>query len=650
MHLNGWLWGTIPLLLLTYTLYRVLRKGYRLELSPRRLFSYCIGFLCLLGAVLVAHWFIKRNTPPEHMSVLEAQAMDMSVMRPPKGAAPVAVFTARYMPFNATLRYAANAVAYQEELLSPRVNGVLVWMPYYPGMVVRKGQLLARLDTAELREKEASAAAGLKQAERALLEAQAQGHQAQIAVGQAQAMVMQAQEQEKEAQADLDVAQKELMAHHEEANIAQAALDSANAGKSEAQSRLEAARASLSYWKRQVQRDEDLLAKGFLAQQQAQQDRVELQNAQAELSSAQSRLQQVEATIRSSQAQLRKVQIGLQQGETLITQKQAALKVAQSQKKQALLGVQAAQTALEASKETVERQQAAVAQAKAQLREAQVVLGYTALYAQNSGVVTERLISPGTLVQPGETILKVAQFDPIRVQAQVSQEDAECLHMGALVKILFPNGERYPILTHITDIFPSADPNAHTVIAEAIVPNPQAQIRPGDYLTMQIVYEQTRRALVVPSTAVVYQPQPTSPILASKATPAVWVMRRGGPMRVVYTCTMHPQVQLNHPGKCPICGWNLVRETIGGEWQAHLHPVRIGGSNGLYTQILSGIREGDRVIYEGYVGLHDGDKVIPVPWSAQGPSELPEAAQVNRLQGETLRPNSSMQMGRMGMP
>jgi hypothetical protein len=27
---------------------------------------------------------------------------------------------------------------------------------------------------------------------------------------------------------------------------------------------------------------------------------------------------------------------------------------------------------------------------------------------------------------------------------------------------------------------------------------------------------------------------------------------------VVYTCTMHPQIRESKPGKCPICGMNLV--------------------------------------------------------------------------------------------
>jgi CopA family copper-resistance protein len=34
------------------------------------------------------------------------------------------------------------------------------------------------------------------------------------------------------------------------------------------------------------------------------------------------------------------------------------------------------------------------------------------------------------------------------------------------------------------------------------------------------------------------------------------------PARVIYTCPMHPEVQMDNPGKCPKCGMNLVKKTL----------------------------------------------------------------------------------------
>ena len=38
--------------------------------------------------------------------------------------------------------------------------------------------------------------------------------------------------------------------------------------------------------------------------------------------------------------------------------------------------------------------------------------------------------------------------------------------------------------------------------------------------------------------------------------------------KVVYTCTMHPAVQLDKPGKCPKCGMTLVKKTDAKKKQA----------------------------------------------------------------------------------
>lgn len=34
------------------------------------------------------------------------------------------------------------------------------------------------------------------------------------------------------------------------------------------------------------------------------------------------------------------------------------------------------------------------------------------------------------------------------------------------------------------------------------------------------------------------------------------------PAKVQYTCTMHPEVLSDKPGKCPKCGMTLVKKTI----------------------------------------------------------------------------------------
>ena len=32
--------------------------------------------------------------------------------------------------------------------------------------------------------------------------------------------------------------------------------------------------------------------------------------------------------------------------------------------------------------------------------------------------------------------------------------------------------------------------------------------------------------------------------------------------KVIYTCVMHPKIQMTKPGNCPICGMVLIKKTI----------------------------------------------------------------------------------------
>src|SRR5207248_8836777 len=127
------------------------------------------------------------------MGVIEAQAMDMSVMKPPIGAVPVAAMAARRQSIGSTVSYTGSAVSFVDQDLFPRVTGWITWMPFYPGDRVRQGQLLAKLDAAELGSKVNEQIAARSMAEHAHEIARMQYQQALGTKAQAEAQVSEAQ-------------------------------------------------------------------------------------------------------------------------------------------------------------------------------------------------------------------------------------------------------------------------------------------------------------------------------------------------------------------------------------------------------------------------------------------------------------------------
>jgi DNA-directed RNA polymerase subunit RPC12/RpoP len=43
----------------------------------------------------------------------------------------------------------------------------------------------------------------------------------------------------------------------------------------------------------------------------------------------------------------------------------------------------------------------------------------------------------------------------------------------------------------------------------------------------------------------------------------------------IYTCSMHPEIQLDKPGKCPKCGMNLIKKPKVTEKKNHNHKMEM---------------------------------------------------------------------------
>lgn len=543
-------------------------------------------FIALLFAV--TSYVVRTKRPPGSMTVIEAQAMDMSQTGTPVGSVPVATEKVRAEWFVPTVTYTGSVVAYNDTDIVARVEGWVVEMLVYPGDRVRQGQLLLRLDSRErsarLQEAQAGASAARYEREAMLREAE-----------QVRAELEEAQRKRDSVQAMVERARRELESARQE-------LEMARAEREEMQAEIQSAEANNAYWQAEDSRAENLLKAGAISREERQRTQAEAAKAHAELSQARARLNKAEARVKQAQAMLGAAEAQLTQAEREVQAMQA--------------GVQRATAALQAVRAKIARASAMQGQAEAARRAEAIVTSYTQITAPVSGVITERLVSPGTLVMPGMVLLKLRTIDRVRLQANVADSDALGIRAGNPVTATVPADPNLRLNARVTSVFYAANPQSRTVTVEAVVPNDTGRLLPGQYVVMQIAKGNPQKIISVPLSAVQRD---------ADGKPFVWVVRQNqAEGKVTYTCVMHPEVKSDRPGKCPKCGMDLVPEKRGGKYTAHRVNVTLGASSGRRVAVLSGLREGDEVISRGNEYLKEGDPVTPVEWGVSGPKTLPE--------------------------
>ncbi len=556
------------LALIAFVLYRVRRTGQRV--NWRGVFNrQVLGGLVLLGAMLAgAIYAVNSFRRQGAMTPIEAQAMKMNTPAPP-GVTPVALASVQRGTVAHTVRYTGQAVGYTEQNVYPRVRGYLTWMPLYEGDRVKRGQLLARLDTSEIEPEVAEREAATTAARQGVGVARADYEQAQAAVSQAQAELAGRQGAVTEARANLQAARAER-------TNAEADLAAARTQVADAEAGLEAARADQAYWQQQIKRTQELLKAGAVSGEEFQREQAQAQTADAKVRQAQARVRQVEAQVRAAESAVRKA-------DAMIRSAEAGVRQAESELMAHHAHVRQTKAAMSSARQRIAQAQAGVAQARAAAEATATSQGYTKIYSQIDGVVTERLISPGVLVSPGQAILKLAQIHPIRLQANVAESDLERIEAGTPVTVRDRNGKSKPVEAKVTSIRPAVDPQARTGVVEAVVSNPGERFLPGEYVVMEITTGRREDALFVPSRTVQHRTLPSGGVVSADETSFVW-----------------------------------VAEPAGGENQftARRVEVQTGMSDGQKTVIRSGLDEGQRVVVSGYQYLANGDAVTPAGTTA----------------------------------
>ncbi len=292
----------------------------------------------------------------------------------------------------------------------------------------------------------------------------------------------------------------------------------------------------------------------------------------------------------------------------------AQAKVNQARRDQTRLGPLVAEKAVsqkefDDSKSALESAEASLLQAQAAASDARLNLGYTRVVAPISGTTGSAAKSDGTLVSTADGLLTtIVQTNPMYVNFSVSEGDllrmtsqlksgqlnvpgqrATNGSLGFTVSVKLADGSTFPRTGKLNYASERVNPQTGSFDVRAEIPNPDGDLRPGQFVRVILSGANRPDSLSVPQRAVIDSPVG----------------------KIVFVVNKEDKLE---PHPVELDGWAQ------GQWI-----------------VTKGLKDGDRVLVDGFIKAHDpGMLVKPVPIvpggapaggapGAQAPAKAPSA-------------------------
>ena len=287
--------------------------------------------------------------------------------------------------------------------------------------------------------------------------------------------------------------------------------------------------------------------------------------AKANLEQAQAGLEQAQASYQQGKSNMELAKVTAQRWKVL-----GAKGVVSKQDNDQYQAQYDAQIAnLQALDKAISAQRSNVVAAQANLERLRNVQSYRVVRAPFDGVITQRNVDVGALVNAGNTLLyRIAQTGTLRTYVNVPQVSASSIHTGMAAQLTVSNLPGRAFTGTVARTANSLDPSSRTLLVELHVPNADGALLPGMYCQVQLDAPRNHPPLVVPSDSL--------------------IVRTGGTLVAV--------VRPDH--------------TI------HLQPLKVGRDFGDRIEVLSGLEEGDTIVPSPSDTLREGLKVETVARAA----------------------------------
>ena len=209
---------------------------------------------------------------------------------------------------------------------------------------------------------------------------------------------------------------------------------------------------------------------------------------------------------------------------------------------------------------------------QAQVEQQTALVAKKNLKAPFSGRVGIVMINPGQYVNPGDKLLTLQTLDPIFVDFNLPQSNAEQIQVGQEIVVTTDAFKGASFTGKVTAVSPKVDTNTRNIQIEAQLANPDKKILPGMFANVNIKLGEEVKLLTLPQTAVTYNPYGSTVFIAK------------------------PTGKKDKQGKPAL--------------EAQQVFVTTGLTRGDQVAILKGVEEGATVVTSGQLKLKNGTPLI----------------------------------------
>ena len=168
-----------------------------------------------------------------------------------------------------------------------------------------------------------------------------------------------------------------------------------------------------------------------------------------------------------------------------------------------------AQQEVDQTTQNLSSQQASVIATSADVVQFEQQQAYEKVVAPFAGVITERRVNIGDLVNAGNNgtaeLFRIARISTMRVFVSVPEAYSEQISHGNTVQLTLTELPGQSFTGHVTRTDNAIDPNTRTLLVEVDVPNPAGKLLPGAYGQVHFKLASKTHPLLVPTGDVLFQ-------------------------------------------------------------------------------------------------------------------------------------------------